>query len=420
MTKTTVTNAPIQNHEREIFMDALRGFAILGIFIANLNFLSHYRGSDGAIGPWLLKGSDDAMSFLHHMFIEGKFYSIFSLLFGWGIALQIKRGLTKDVDVLPVVKRRLLIMLLLGAMHLLIWSGDIVFFYALLGFILLPLRKFSNKTLLITGVILILSPILLYWLKMTFPVLNLPARMTFQTGGQLEEKFLGINSEASYKDFLQNGSWFDHLLGNISGFFYRYGYLFFVSRIPKVLGMFLIGYVIGRSDFYKNLAQNKKTVYWIIGLGLLIGLPANYQMAQYMSAPGGAYFGLKINGWYETIVYALGVVPLALAYVGILMLSFQTTIGHKVLLLVSPVGKMAFSNYLMHSLIGNFVFLGAGLGYMGQVGPVYYTLFAILVFVFQIILSTIWLKYFQYGPIEWLWRSLTYKKKQTFRINSNH
>lgn len=420
MTKITVTSAPVQNHEREIFMDALRGFAILGIFIANLNFLSHYQGSDNAIGPWLLKGSDDTMSFLHHMFIEGKFYSIFSLLFGWGIALQIKRGLAKNVDVLPVVKRRLRIMLLLGAMHLLIWSGDIVFFYALLGFILLPLRKFSNKTLLITGVILILSPILLYWLKMTFPVLNFPARMTFQTGALLEEKFSGINSEASYRDFLQNGSWFDQLIANISGFFYRYGYLFFVSRIPKVLGMFLIGYVIGRSDFYKNLAQNKKTVYWIIGLGLLIGLPANYQLAQYMSTPGGAYFGLKIEGWYETIVYTLGVVPLALAYVGLLMLSFQTKLGHQVLLLMSPVGKMAFSNYFMHSLIGNFVFLGAGLGLMGQVGPVYYTLFAILVFSFQIIFSTIWLKYFHYGPIEWLWRSLTYKKRQTFKIIPNH
>ena len=168
------------------------------------------------------------------------------------------------------------------------------------------------------------------------------------------------------------------------------------------------------------MGQNKKTVYWIIALGLLIGLPANYQMAKYMSAPGGAYYGLKINGWYQTIAYSLGVVPLALAYVGLLMLSFQTKIGHKLLLLISPVGRMAFTNYFMHSLIGNFVFLGAGLGYMGQVGPVYYTLFAILVFVFQIILSTIWLKNFQFGPIEWLWRSLTYKKKQVFRINSNH
>ena len=415
----TTTNTPIKTHEREIFMDALRGFAILGIFIANLGFLSHYEGSDKA-GAWLLSGSDDTMSFFHHWLIEGKFYSIFSLLFGWGIALQVKRGLDKGVDALPTVKRRLCIMLLLGAIHLLIWIGDIVFFYALLGFILLPFRKFSNKTLLITAVILILSPIVLYWLKMTFPVLNYPAELLNQTGDQLGEKLNGIKSQATYIDFMQHGSWFDHLKNNISGLFYRYGYLFFVSRIPKVLGMFLIGYVIGRSDFYKNLVQNKKVVYWIIGLGLLIGLPANYQLAYYMSNFEDDYFGLKINGWYETIAYALGVVPLALSYVGLLMLSFQTTIGNKILLLISPVGKMAFSNYLMHSLIGNFVFLGAGLGYMGQVGPVYLTLFAILVFVFQIILSTIWLHYFQYGPIEWVWRSLTYNKRQPFRVNSNH
>ena len=415
----TTTNTPIKTHEREIFMDALRGFAILGIFIANLGFLSHYEGSDKA-GAWLFPGSDDTMSFFHHWLIEGKFYSIFSLLFGWGIALQVKRGLDKGVDALPTVKRRLCIMLLLGAIHLLIWIGDIVFFYALLGFILLPFRKFSNKTLLITAVILILSPIVLYWLKMTFPVLNYPAELLNQTGDQLGEKLNGIKSQATYIDFMQHGSWFDHLKNNISGLFYRYGYLFFVSRIPKVLGMFLIGYVIGRSDFYKNLVQNKKVVYWIIGLGLLIGLPANYQLAYYMSNFEDDYFGLKINGWYETIAYALGVVPLALSYVGLLMLSFQTTIGNKILLLISPVGKMAFSNYLMHSLIGNFVFLGAGLGYMGQVGPVYLTLFAILVFVFQIILSTIWLTYFQYGPIEWVWRSLTYNKRQPFRVNSNH
>lgn len=414
----TTTSTPIKTHERELFMDALRGFAILGIFVANLNFLSHYQGSDNG-GAWLLPDSDDTMSFFHHWFIEGKFYSIFSLLFGWGIALQIKRGLDKGVDALPTVKRRLLFMLLLGAMHLLIWIGDIVFFYAMLGFLLLPFRKFSNKTLLITAAILILSPILLYWLKMNYPVLNYPAELLNQTGTNLREKLIGISDETSRNDFLQHAGWFDHFKRNVCGTFYRYAYLFFVSRIPKVLGMFLIGYVIGRSDFYKNLAQNKKILYWTIGLGLLIGLPANFGLAYHMSNFDDDYFDLKINGWYETIYYALGVVPLALAYVGLLMLSFQTTIGKKILLLISPVGKMAFSNYLMHSLIGNFVFLGAGLGYMGQVGPIYLTLFAIVVFLFQIILSTIWLNYFQYGPIEWVWRSLTYNKAQPIRVNSN-
>lgn len=148
-------------------------------------------------------------------------------------------------------------MLLLGAVHLLIWPGDIVFFYALIGFILLPIRKFSNKTLLITGVILVLSPILLYWLKMTWPVLNYPSELMTKTGIKVDAALMNIQSEEQFMKIMKEGSWFDQLKMNISGFFFRYQYLFFVSRVPKVLGMFLIGYVIGRSDFYRNIMQHK-------------------------------------------------------------------------------------------------------------------------------------------------------------------
>ncbi len=409
---------PVQTNEREIFMDVLRGFAILGIFIANLNGLSWYNPEGKITSPYLLPGWDHKMSFLHHMLIEGKFYSIFSLLFGWGIALQIKRGIANGIDPMPTVKRRLLFMLLLGFMHLLIWNGDIVFFYALLSFILLPLRKFSNKILLITGTILILSPILLYWLKMTWPVINRPAELLIQAGIKAEGVLVNIKSEEEFMNMMHHGSWWDQLKGNIGGIFFRYQYLVFVSRVPKVLGMFLIGYVLGRSDFYKNIGPHKKTVYWIIGIGLALGLPANYFLADYMSNHMGEYWQLKTKGLYQTIAYALGVVPLSLAYVGLFMLSFQRTAGKKILSVLAPVGKMAFSNYILHSLIGNFVFLGAGLDYMGQVGPVYYSLFGIAVFIVQIILSKTWLKYFNYGPVEWIWRSATYKKWQPFRKTS--
>ncbi len=409
---------PVQTNEREIFMDVLRGFAILGIFIANLNGLSWYNPEGKITSPYLLPGWDHKMSFLHHMLIEGKFYSIFSLLFGWGIALQIKRGIANGIDPMPTVKRRLLFMLLLGFMHLLIWNGDIVFFYALLSFILLPLRKFSNKILLITGTILILSPILLYWLKMTWPVINRPAELLIQAGIKAEGVLVNIKSEEEFMNMMHHGSWWDQLKGNIGGIFFRYQYLVFVSRVPKVLGMFLIGYVLGRSDFYKNIGPHKKTVYWIIGIGLALGLPANYFLADYMSNHMGEYWQLKTKGLYQTIAYALGVVPLSLAYVGLFMLSFQRTAGKKILSVLAPVGKMAFSNYILHSLIGNFVFLGAGLDYMGQVGPVYYSLFGIAVFIVQIILSKTWLKHFNYGPVEWVWRSATYKKWQPFRKTS--
>lgn len=411
--------SPVQTNEREIFMDVLRGFAILGIFIANLNGFSWYNEQAKAVGPYLLPNWDHKMSFLHHMLIEGKFYSIFSLLFGWGIALQFKRAEAKGINALPTVRRRLLFMLLLGAVHLLIWPGDIVFFYALLGFLLLPLRKFSNTTLLITGSILILSPILLYWLKMTWPVLNYPAELMLKTGIKVDGILLDVKSEEEFLNMMKHGSWFDQLKANISGFFFRYNRLFFVSRVPKVLGVFLIGYVIGRSDFYKNIGQHKKLLYWIIGTGLVIGLPANYCLAHYMSWYNADYYTLKTKGLYQTIAYAFGVVPLAMTYVGLFMLSFQSAAGKKILSVLAPVGKMAFSNYIMHSLIGNYVFLGAGLGYIGQVGPVYYTLFGICVFIIQIVLSTIWLHYFNYGPIEWLWRSATYKKWQSFRKKKN-
>lgn len=411
------TLAPVQTKDREIFMDVLRGFAILGIFIANLGTgFSWYNEQAHASGPYLLPELDHKMGFLHHLFIEGKFYSIFSLLFGWGIALQFKRAEAKGISAAPTVRRRLFFMLLLGAVHLLIWPGDIVFFYALLGFILLPLRKFSNKTLLISGVTLLLSPVLLYGLKMSFHELNYPAQKLFETGNwaeiRLSPALKNIKSEAEYMAWVKDQTWWDVLKSNMAGFFYRYGYLFFVSRVPKVLGMFLIGYVVGRSDFYKNILQHKKLLYWVIGIGLLVGLPANFYLARYMTYFNSDYFGLKTKGLYQTISYALGVAPLAMAYVALFMLSFQTTAGKKILSLLAPAGKMAFSNYLMQSLIGNFVFLGAGLGYMGQVGPVYYTLFGIIVFAAQVIISTVWLKFFNYGPVEWLWRSATYKKWQ--------
>jgi uncharacterized protein len=372
--------APVQSAERETFMDVLRGFAILGIFIANLGSgPSWYNGDSNLTGTFLVPEWDHKMTFVHHMLIEGKFYSIFSLLFGWGIALQIKRGIARGTDALPTIKRRLLFMLLLGFVHLMIWPGDIVFFYALLGFLLLPLRKFSNKTLLITGGVLILSPILLYGLKMQFPVLNFPADKLNQAGGwvdsQLSPQFNDIKSYEEFAVVMKNSNWWDVFKMNVSGFFYRYSYLFFISRISKVLGMFLIGYVIGRTDFYKNIMQHKKTAAYIIIAGFIIGLPANYFLAHYMATAEGDYFQLKVKGLYQTIVYALGVAPLALAYVGSFMLLFQNSVCKKILSLIAPAGKMAFSNYIMQSLVGNFVFLGAGLGFMGQVGPVYYTIF---------------------------------------------
>lgn len=411
-----ISIAPVQNKEREVFMDVLRGFAILGILIANLTAGGLGWGPNRLdSGPWLLPEMDKKLSFVYDIFIDGKFYSIFSFLFGWGISLQIQRGIAGGVDAISTIKRRLLFMLLLGSVHILIWPGDIVLFYAMLGFLLLPCRKLSNKTLLITGGLLILLPIGLYALKMQWPVLNTPSVILDEMGMKLWSQWMGISTEAQFRTWIEHANWWDVLKSNVIGVLGRFGYLFFISRIPKVFGMFLIGFAMGRSGFYRSITQNKTTVYWIVGLGLLIGLPANYVLAHYMTHFGNDYFRFKTNGLYQTIAYAFGVAPLALAYVGTFMLCFQTAFGKKWMSVFAPVGKMAFSNYMMHSLVCQFVFLGAGLGFGGQVGSVYLTVFAFALFGFQVICSTVWLKYFNYGPVEWVWRSLTYWERQPFK-----
>lgn len=407
------TIAPVKNADREMFMDILRGFAILGIFIANLNFLSLYNSEQVSVGYHY--AFDSQMTFLQAMFIEGKFYSIFSLLFGWGMALQMQKVKQPGLNSTVLVKRRLWGMLLFGLLHLFIlWTGDIVAFYAMLGFLLLLFRNMPDRKLLFWGFFLVLSPIPIYFLKMNFLWLNAPAGILFETGKYVNEHLNHVSANGPGKALRNTGSWIDIWKMNISGGFFRYAYLFFVSRISKVLGMFLIGYYVGRNGNYKKILQNRNLLLRIAVSGFIIGLPANYFLAHYMQHEDD-YFDLKMNGFYQTVAYALGVVPLAMAYASSLALVYQSGAGKKILRLLQPVGKMAFSNYLLHSLISILVFYGVGFGFGGQLGPTAWTIFALAVFSFQIFFSYMWLKTFNFGPIEWVWRSLTYRQWQPMR-----
>ena len=405
--------APVTSRERENFMDILRGLALLGIFIANLQHLSFYDGQQRAGGYFY--STDKTVEYLQTVLIEGKFYSIFSLLFGWGIALQMQRLKERGVEPAPFIKRRLWGMLLLGLMHLvLLWTGDIVAFYAMVGFILLLFRNKPDKTIFWWSVGLILSPILLYFLKMHFLWLNAPAGILREAGFWIDKHLNGLEENGPGPGVSDTNSWINIWKLNLGGIPFRYAYLFFVSRISKVLGMFLLGYLIGRNYRYKEILANRKLLVWIMTGGFLIGIPANMLMAHFASFQGD-YFNLKINGWYQTVFYALGVVPLALAYTCALALAFQTNFCNRILRLIQPMGKMAFSNYLMQSLIAIIAFYGVGFAKGGLLGPTAWTIFGITVFFFQLFLSTLWLQYFNYGPVEWLWRSMTYRKWQTFR-----
>lgn len=405
---------PVRTSDRIHIMDALRGIAILGIFIANLGSgFSFYDASLNYSGPYF-HPLDKTFQFWQHVLIEGKFYSIFSLLFGWGMAIQLKRSEVKGLTPVKFMRRRLSFMFLLGLAHLLLlWTGDIVAFYALVGFVFLWIRKWSERKLFITAIVMLCLPVLIYFLRMTWNVLLAPAGLLYGTGTTIDSYLTGSKSFDEFLINLKTENYFFQLKSLVAGVFYRFGDLIFQSRPLKVLGMFILGYLLGRNDRYTQLIANKKLLWTIAGAGLAIGLPANYHLSKLMET--GLYYQLKIEGLYQAIAYALGVAPLALAYVALFFLFAATVTGKKITAVLQPVGKMAFTNYITHSIVGTLVFYGAGLGLAREVGPVYYTMLALLVFMGQIIVSTVWLIYFTYGPIEWVWRSATYKKWQPFK-----
>jgi uncharacterized protein len=227
---------------------------------------------------------------------------------------------------------------------------------------------------------------------------------------------MGINSGHDYYLVASGNDSLKILRTNVDGIFFRYASLLFQSRIFKVFGMFLIGLVIGRTKFYNKLEENKKLLWWIFVAGLLVGIPSNYLMAKLNETPG--YTRLTVHGLKQTITYAFGVVPLALAYASGFALLYLLKPARQFLNALAPVGKMALTNYISHTIIGLFVFTQLGLG-IQTMGPAAYTLFAVAVYFVQVLISTLWLKFFNYGPLEWLWRNATYGKFQPMRKQKN-
>jgi uncharacterized protein len=294
-----------------------------------------------------------------------------------------------------------------------LWTGDIVAFYALVGFVLLWIRNWKDKKLFITAIICLLLPAVLYFIKMKFPALLAGAGIFFKTGEAIDKSISGVSGFEEFVAKLKTGNYLFQLKTLLPGVFYRFGDLIFQDRFFKVLGMFIIGYLLGRNGRYKTIIINKSLLLKVAVIGLAVGLPANYILATYMGKNG--YYQMNMDGMIQTLAYTAGVSTLALAYISLFFLMALTKPGIQLIKILQPPGKMAFSNYIMHSLIGSIIFFGMGFGMVGEVGPFYYTILAWIVFAAQIVLSTIWLRYYNYGPVEWLWRSATYKKWQPLK-----
>ena len=400
---------PVDQKERAQILDILRGFALLGICLANAGYFSLYifQKPDG-LAALSTAPVDNWLKWVHYIFIDGKFYSLFSLLFGIGFAIIFFNKTSSGRSRITIFYRRLFFLMLFGLLHsFLIWDGDILFFYALSGALLPLFRNCSNRTLVALAAVLIFSPLLFDILKiLTDGKWNISH--PFFAIATAIDKQVGITEENISTWLIVHDSYSDLLKWNRSGFWWSWQMRLDSNRVAKVFAMFLIGLYVGRNRIYERLQENYSLLKQVQKWGFAVGIPAGFANAYFhfdgKSLPAPA-------GILDTLAYALNVAPLSLAFAATFCILYCRKENHSWMQWLQPVGSMALTNYIAQTLFGIGIYYGIGAGLGSRVGPAVFMPVAVAVFCIQVIYSKYWMKHFNYGPLEWVWRQLTYGKR---------
>jgi len=345
-------------------------------------------------------GFDRAVEFLEHVAVEGKFYSIFSMLFGIGFGLQLSR---RGEAAVGRFRRRLGILACIGFIHAaFIWAGDILLLYALLGFTMPWFARRSDASLLRWVVGLLSTPTALYIVALVLWMIFGPAT---PPGPVSDSPADGIPPEIlKIINGIGTGGLWDAFVGNLVLLVGRWQDLFITVRFPKVLGMFVLGLWLARRSIPMNLNQHRPLLVKWRRIGLGLGLPLNLGAAlalakwPYLPPTVGALLGVAGQG--------AGFPLLALGYASTIALAAMG--ANRFVGVFGPVGRMALTNYLTHSIVCVTLSYGFGFGLWTRIGALQAWGIAILIVLLQIPLSTWWLSRFRYGPAEWVWRRLTY------------
>jgi len=347
---------PVTAADRVEALDVLRGAALFGVLTVNV--VSIFRVS---LFEQFLHGPEDGWARAVSLGLEFKAVTLFSLLFGMGLAAQHERveGFGRYIG------RRLAFLLIVGVVHLfLIWNGDILTLYSLCGFVAAPLMRASTRTLL--GLALLLFAL---------QIAPLPYPAPFATEADLHEHVEAATHIYPYGSCMQVLSFRIQEVRPIGALL--------VSIVPRTLALFLLGACVWRWDLLRGDRRLLAAIA-IVGIAL------------------GAYLTALTTNWLQPIVAPI---VLAFGYGGVIALAARR------LRFLAPLGRMAFTNYLMQSFILAFVFYGCGLGQFGRMSARDGVLLAIAIYTAQAIASTLWLRRFRFGPLEWVWRSFSYAKR---------
>jgi uncharacterized protein len=419
--------APVSGAERIISLDVLRGVAILGILVMNIYA---FAMPFPAYGNPLLMGGTDTLNmgtwFFTHIFFDQKFLSIFAMLFGAGIILMTGRAEEKGAKYGRIFYRRQFWLIVLGASHAyFIWYGDILFLYAVIGMLAYLFRNRTPRTLIIVACFLLLVTLLMTFgmgfsmQKMQVQVVDIQALQEAgeEISEEQQEALDGWNEMSAMMapDAATVQEDVDTHLGSYAEITEKriplammMQFFMVISFGWRVLALMLFGMVLMKTGVLSakrstNFYRNMMLVCYGIGLPLTVysafDLYAHEFRAMYAMGSG------VVPNYFGSIIVGLG-------HIALVMLLIKGGVVQKLLQRFAAVGRMALSNYLLHSIILTTVFYGYGLGLYGSISRFGQMGFVVAVIALQLVLSPWWLARYRFGPFEWVWRSLTYWKRQ--------
>ena len=408
--------APIGARERVEVMDVLRGVALLGILLMNIEaFVGPLMESITGVNP-RFSGIDRSVDAAIYVLVQGKFITMFSLLFGMGFAVMLERANAGGRNGTALYARRLLALLGIGLAHaLLVWSGDILLTYALLGFVLLLcFRRTPVSRLPKWGVALFVLPLLLTFAMAGFATLaaqDPQAAAEFQKGMAAQAQQINALVEGERLAF-GAGSYADAVAQRATDTGAMLGFLVFFA--PTLLGVFLFGAWFMRSGTIRDSAAHLPLFRRLRNIGFGIGLPLMLWSA--WTHPTMSFSEMSLGSAAAQAAAQVANLLMMLGYLSVIVLAMQRPSWANRLRLLAPAGRMALTNYLMQSVVCTLVFYGYGLGFFEQLPRAWQPLFVLALFALQVVFSHWWLARYRLGPMEWLWRWMTYGSRPAMRL----
>ncbi len=396
-----MSTAPNQRIE---VVDVLRAFALFGIMVT-------HSGMEFLVGPAPSRSFGQVHAFdpfvqqAVNLLTTGKFFMIFSFLFGLSFAIQIDNAARKGTAFAGRFAWRLTVLLLIGLAHTVFFSGDILVIYALLGYLLIPMRKVRTKTLLIVAGVLVLNiPMVLIMLA----VVNGPPPTPEQQAATAESTRQFIEMAQHFYDVKSSGTLAELAQINTGMMFVmKLGYVFVTGRFWITFGCFLLGMCAGRVGLFVDTPQSRATMRRILTLCGAIAAVGSVLALLIPANPSIATSGKEVLAMFIANVQNASLAAFLIAAVSML---YWRAPDRGPLPALAPMGRMGLTTYLMQTAFGLVVFYGVGFGLMGQLGAGLGVLVGLLFCVAQVYFSRAWLSKFTMGPFEWLWRTLTYFK----------